>query len=379
MTSVNPGTAIQFVSDRVGWRLDGQDGAPYLDASLAAGPHGTSFAWPGTGVSATDDGGRTWASMAQTDPGGIWGFDLLSDKVGWIVGVTSLFSTSDGGANWRNLGEPAEDGQSLVRVDFLDSGVGYGLTTSGELVRSSDGGSSWTSLKASPSGGVSTCFTSALQGIMSAGDGSVSATADGGDSWTTVAPSPVESQLAPYWSDVVCGPSGVWQSLRILDPLSHGDTPYLLRGATSPDSSWSTVASDSSDDDLPVPQAKPLPGTLVALAQLQDGTSLAVGVPPSAWALDVTLLRSDGTQKGASVPQIDTTIDDASASGYLIVHGAFALGNNAWIYLNDNALGTPAKPATQSLLLASQDGGASWVVLQQGEVHDPPPIERPDE
>ena len=58
LTAVNPGSAIDFATARVGWRLDGQDGVPHLDKLLAAGPAGTSVTWPGSSVAKTTDGGR---------------------------------------------------------------------------------------------------------------------------------------------------------------------------------------------------------------------------------------------------------------------------------------------------------------------------------
>ena len=135
-TSVNPGSAIDFVTTHVGWRLDGQVWGPRLDDNLGSGVVDNGSAWPGTSIAETTDGGRTWTTILRVSTG-IWGMDLVSQEVGFAVGVTALLRTTDGGAYWKQVSEPA--GHPLVWADFATSELGYGLTTTGALVRTVDG------------------------------------------------------------------------------------------------------------------------------------------------------------------------------------------------------------------------------------------------
>jgi hypothetical protein len=116
LTDVNPGSAIQFVTPRAGWRIDGQGVSNHLDKHLAAGPDATTFAWPGTSVSRSVDGGKTWVSL-YSPKGGVWGIDFLSADAGWVVGVTTLARTTDGGSSWQRLAEPGP--HPLVAADFV--------------------------------------------------------------------------------------------------------------------------------------------------------------------------------------------------------------------------------------------------------------------
>jgi len=106
--------------------------------------------------------------------------DLLSPSRGWVVGVTSLERTTDGGRTFQRAGEPS--GHALVRVDFVSADVGFGLTTTGQLVQTSDAGSSWAP-GTLPVAGGEMCFASPQVGYLADQSGNVFATADGGTTW----------------------------------------------------------------------------------------------------------------------------------------------------------------------------------------------------
>ena len=116
-TSVNPGSAIDFVTAHMGWRLDGQVWGPRLDDNLGSGVVDNGSAWPGTSIAETTDGGRTWTTILRVSTG-IWSMDLVSQEVGFAVGVTALFRTTDGGEHWQQVSEPA--GHPLVWADFAN-------------------------------------------------------------------------------------------------------------------------------------------------------------------------------------------------------------------------------------------------------------------
>jgi hypothetical protein len=131
LTDVNPGSSIVFPSSEVGWRVNGQGASAGIDDSLGAGPAGATADWPGSSVSVSRDGGITWETRYR-DAAGIWGLDFISGTTGWVVGVTSLARTTDGGASWQAAAEPSA-GDPLVAVDFTSGSTGYGLSVSGHL------------------------------------------------------------------------------------------------------------------------------------------------------------------------------------------------------------------------------------------------------
>ncbi len=370
LTDVNPGSAIRFTTSETGWRLDGQGGAPYLDDSLAAGPHGTISDWPGSSLSRSVDGGHSWESI-YTAKDGIWGLDPLSDREGWVVGVTSLAYTNDGGSTWRELGEPKS--KPLVSVDFVSDVEGYGLTTDGQLVQSSDGGASWEPGNLQDPG-ADLCFASQESGYVSTQDGDVFSTDHAGQTWTPSAKAPIVYDLAPYWSQISCNGSDVWQGLRVLDPGAGGQ-PYVVSYSEDRGSTWSVVAGNALDESLHAPKAPEVVDQLQQLAVGASGDAFLIGVSESQWELQIRQML--GAQEGSpsTVPSPPSGEDTPSFSnGYLEVHGASFKGSDGWVYLNDNAVGSADSPKTEVVLLGTDDGGHTWRVIQRSSPEPPPPL-----
>jgi hypothetical protein len=370
-TSVNPGSAIQFVSASDGWRLDGQEGAPYLDQDIAAGPgRGSAIVdWPGASVSSSSDGGKTWTTIF-TGTDGIWGLDLLSADVGWVVGVTSLSRTTDGGSSWQQMGEP--QGQFLVAVDFSSSGTGFGITTKGQLVSTTDGGSSWAPSGFTGSAG-SFCFTSSQTGYVADQSGNVFTTADGGADWGLSRETQVPSDLQPgIWVGLSCSPANVVQAVDVLDVAVNPPVePYVVSESTDGGLTWSVLADSSSDPGFKVPIA---PGPVQQLAGatiFASASALIVGFPMSGWRLQIATANRSSSA-ASQVPDLPTASTPGQSAGYMIVHGLSAVGLSGWLLLNDNAVGPDNSPETESILLRTTNGGSSWNILESGAVGAPP-------
>ena len=374
LTDVNPGSAVQFVTSQDGWRLDGQYGAPYLDGSLASGPNGTIFDWPGSSLSKSGDGGQHWTTIfAKGDA--IWGFDVLSPKVGWVVGVTSLSRTDDGGATWKQVGEPAAE--ALVTVDFATADIGYGLTTAGRLARSVDGGESWSS-QTLPAPASALCSASAQTGYVSDERGNVLRTDDGGATWTVSEPSPISADnLVPFWSQLSCNDDHVWQALRLLDPLIHyGGEPYAVAFSSDQGATWSAAAANSPDPGVKIPVAPRPFDEISVLAGTTSGDGFLVGWPTTGWSLQIEKLSATGGVTAGTVPTLDAgSVPYPEAAGYLEVHGATFVGPDGWVSLNDDAIGSNAGPETETILLHTADGGRSWAILEAGAPQRPPPMQ----
>ena len=160
----------------------------------------------------TKDAGDTWQlQFKNTDPKAFYDamtFSTPSRGIAFsdsVDGKFVLLLTSDGGSTWKRQevtgalpgeGAFAASGTNIAVQGKKDVWIG---TTAGRVLRSSDGGTSWsistTGLAASPSAGIfSVAFRDKLHGVVVGGDykaegvagDNAAITADGGKTWTLV-------------------------------------------------------------------------------------------------------------------------------------------------------------------------------------------------
>jgi hypothetical protein len=90
----------------------------------------------GTSVYKTTDAGITWTDLGPLVSAGQVTLFFLDEQRGW----TGLHRTTDGGQTWTLMsGTP----QSTVAIIFTDADTGYAVASSGQTVRSVDGGITW--------------------------------------------------------------------------------------------------------------------------------------------------------------------------------------------------------------------------------------------
>ena len=142
----------------------------------------------------SSDNGVTWNvghTAASQDL--LYRVSFLSETVGYTGGGTAtlgdLLKTTDGGSTWTKL--PFNPGERFYSVHFLDENIGYAGTTGPTgLYKTTDGGQNWTPLNSNT--GVSTSiiydikFFDSNLGFAMYSSGSVARTTDGGTSWTSV-------------------------------------------------------------------------------------------------------------------------------------------------------------------------------------------------
>ncbi len=104
------------------------------------------------------DGGETWVSARNGAPEGMLSRVFFADADnGWATGAeTLLCRTVDGGDTWVRQQIPGLLEQTLMDCHFIDSNTGWivtncaydeGETSSGRLLRTTDGGVTWTTLQ----------------------------------------------------------------------------------------------------------------------------------------------------------------------------------------------------------------------------------------
>ena len=275
-TSGTAGTVLRTTDGGETWQdvsVPGADTLQFRDVH-AFGPREAVVLSIGGGAASrvyrTDDGGASWRqTFVNDEPDGF--FDCLgfwderrglafSDAVG---GAFLVVETDDGGRTWRRLPglPPAQDGEG----GFASSGtcvathgertawIAAGNARPARVLRTDDGGRSWTSTAVpldagEAAGATSVAFRTAERGVALGGDlgapdvvgRTVARTADGGRSWTAGGPLPFPGAAygAAYVPGtgalVAVGPGGAALS------RDDGATWALVSG----DAFWGATASE---------------------------------------------------------------------------------------------------------------------------------------
>jgi len=120
---------IDFLSEQLGFGIFGE----YQNYSV---------------VSKTQDGGTTWDTI-QISNVDLKSILFIDEDNGWAVGTTpnqELFitHTSNSGISWQEQNNINIPGWGLIDVDFIDSEYGFAVGNFGALIKTTDGGNSWT-------------------------------------------------------------------------------------------------------------------------------------------------------------------------------------------------------------------------------------------
>ncbi|WP_157972818.1 YCF48-related protein [Aureibaculum luteum] len=125
--------------------------------------------------SRTKDGGVTWQDITSPEEH-IIQMKVIDDNI-YVLGVNSLYKSTDQGNTWVLLGET----NYIRHVYFLNEQIIYGNGDSG-IFKSVDGGATWVDVHPTASFGVQLYFKNENEGY-SVGIGSSYKTVDGGKTW----------------------------------------------------------------------------------------------------------------------------------------------------------------------------------------------------
>jgi hypothetical protein len=367
LTGVNPGSGLQFVSSRAGFRLAGQV-VNSLDAHLSAGPSGLLLAWPSPAMLATLDGGRRWrTSLSVTD--GLWGIDFIDPARAWAVGVTALYRTVDGGGRWHRVAEPgAGGGHALVRVAFTGVNTGFGLTTKGRPVQTDDAGATWSKTGWTGHAGA-LCVQSPNALTIADQSGGIWRSTNNGVGWVQIAPDfkPVEQYLG-WWVDLSCEKgNGVEFAQAFCAAACGGGVISAVRQTTDAGVSWRLIAQPSYG------AANPAAPVLARVVAVGDHGACLIYDPTVSGGVLIRCTSDGGHSfQRATVPPVphsrDNTGDDVFAQGV-----SFADPSRGWLMVADGAFGTPKAPRAQTEVWSTNDGGATWQTRSQGPIQPIPP------
>jgi photosystem II stability/assembly factor-like uncharacterized protein len=171
--------------------------ASFRGTLLKADPYRRGTLWAaavGGGLLRSTDQGDTWTAMSGPASMGLYvGLDFSSPSTVYAVGslnfLVNLVRSDDGGATWSPVSDGLSDGLSAVAVDQRVPDTLYTGTFDGNIYRSTDRGATWTtisrpvrrrllqSLVASPTGPIYRSFWF----------DNVYESSDGGQSWAPFA------------------------------------------------------------------------------------------------------------------------------------------------------------------------------------------------
>ena len=312
--------------------------------------------WGGAGVlTRSGDGGHTWSVVVASHPVALTSIAFADTSHGFAGQPSGgLLATSNGGTSFTPVSFP---GLALAGIEFVTPLIGHAAGTGADfsLARTTDGGTSWTTIYTSPTGTVTgITFPSTATGYL-ASPVAVVRTLDGGATWSP------RASLSETWiedivfSDVLHGWIG---GMRLLGNDSRGRVMATSDGGQS----WQDTALDE-------------PDPIGALALVSSGALIAAGEAG-------TLTRSDDA--GASWEDLanDTAnhfhgllMEDASSGWAVGPTGAIHRttdGGTTWTSrggLGSGTLESIVRASASTLyacglsaFVVSTDDGATWSV-----------------
>jgi len=117
------------------------------------------FAYPAYFIRSTDQG-LTWTySDLSALADGLVECHFIDENVGYIAGIDQgsggvILKTTDGGISWTLVHDTQSGGDYVWKLDFVTSQIGYGsvesFTNSSRIVKTTDGGNTWNVMQVDP-------------------------------------------------------------------------------------------------------------------------------------------------------------------------------------------------------------------------------------
>lgn len=181
--------------------LDG--GKSFTSVANPAAPlYEVKFHTPSAGVAVgvdglvlkSGDGGASWQQLETNSTTKFWGLHFFSDRIGLVGGGETpwqnddrssgeILRTDDGGTTWTKV---YEGSKRISDFSFLTGDLGYAAGVGGLLLKTFDGGRSWREAGQTPLKAIvnALMFVTENCGLIVGAGGTAHVTSDGGKNWT---------------------------------------------------------------------------------------------------------------------------------------------------------------------------------------------------
>lgn len=180
----------------------------------------------------SEDGGATWGAVESGVSARIRDFDFVNDQIGYAAGRDGIVvKTTDGGNSWSL---PLETGTetNLTDLSFVNENLGFASGEGGLIIKTTDGGETWQTLDTGVTRALNRVYFLDENIGFAAGFVTFIKTTDGGTSWSSLSAGTVANFTALTFSDeqtgFVAGTSG-----RISRTTDGGVTWVLLNAGIS--------------------------------------------------------------------------------------------------------------------------------------------------
>jgi predicted CXXCH cytochrome family protein len=208
---------IAFLSDNEGWAVgEGgaiahtHDGGRTWGAQQSGGtnalyavdfvPSGKGWAVGSGGAIRTTVSHTTWTSQTSGVTSNLWGVDFIDEDTGWAAGAAgTLLKSSDGGSNWTTQTSNVPTTTILYGVSAIDTQTAVAWGAGGTIARTTDGGSTWATSTISAATLYGGHFVDSQTGWVTGTSGTVMKTTNGGASWTPQSANAGTSALWNVW------------------------------------------------------------------------------------------------------------------------------------------------------------------------------------
>jgi photosystem II stability/assembly factor-like uncharacterized protein len=174
------------------WRepgaLPGGEAGPGFATDIAFADESVGLVATGNGIYRTTDGGASWALVANAPVTGLNGLDLAGPTTAYAVGTGSVLRSTDAGSTWSARPVPAALRTTrFTSIRCADPQLCLITAEPGDrLVRTANGGTSFTSLPSPASGTLAIAFTSPGRAAATGAGGSSAVSSDAGVTWSRV-------------------------------------------------------------------------------------------------------------------------------------------------------------------------------------------------
>lgn len=322
---------------------------PALD-SVAFADSATGWAAGSGVILGTTDGGRTWRTELSGS-GSVWSLSAVDRLHAWGLdfgGPTALapmadqlIRTTDGGSSWTISRVSGGFRQVAFSTDLTGwavvGGIGDTTTGPGRLEETTDGGLHWRA--SSLAAGVdSVCVAGPSVGWAASGSG-VYRTLDGGRAWTRVTAGPNNAQNAGWQPTIRCRGSAAW--VLWIGGAAAGSEGYRVARTLDRGAHWQTVLGQLGDAPASLPTIDAYAGAFTASSST-SATFLGL-CPACGYGTSSSTRTTDGGRTFTHQP-----LDGLAGASLRDI--AFPDASHGWI----------AGTAAGGFLLATDDGGRSW-------------------